>query len=121
MQVRIDRDSWHYRLLDKAELTVPDNLCGYFWKVAFIVALLIGAALMAVLVAATLLSPILALFLDYPFLERMRYAGGMLDLIVLGFAWWVYRDHTKDLRKPSLVGQWVSAKKRHVCPLIEFV
>lgn len=30
----IKKSSWHYRMLTSYQVSVPNNLCGYFWKVA---------------------------------------------------------------------------------------
>lgn len=119
--MKISQQSWHYRFLDKLECNIPDDLCTYFWKVVFFMVCIVAAAVMAVVAAVSMLSPILALFLDYEFLEQIKYAGAFIDVLILVIVWLVYRDATKHNRQPSLVGEWISAKKRGICPLIEFV
>jgi len=41
--VTISRDSWHYKLMEQGrevfDISIPYNLCPYFWKLTFVLPL----------------------------------------------------------------------------------
>lgn len=56
--MKINKNSWHYKLLDKLDLDIPNNLCGYFWKVT----LLAPAICLFIFIITLLISMILIFF-----------------------------------------------------------
>jgi len=114
--MKVSRHSWHYRLHSfvftffnweqygpipaikgKRWEHQPQSLCGYFWSTATLTALV----------------PVLTLILL-----------ASAPLIGLGLvAFWLHDRYRlwrpKQYKEPSLVRQYVKARKQKVCPLIE--
>ena len=122
--MKISKQSWHYRLLFKLDLKIPNNLCGYFWKVV------------RTILICVILSPLLVI-------------AGVGLLVVGGIVWlgdrygwwkaieaWQTRRYLRKVqakedakrkateappKQPSLFVAWLKAKKQKICPLLEFV
>lgn len=130
-QLNISKSSWHYKMCAKffTESDIPDNLCGYFWKVVlalFLVFVIVIAILLFVIIpVGTLLStPFTGILGNEIFWGRVQQVGlgvifletlfaGMV-LVILGF------DKIKNAGRKSLVGEYWEAKKDKVCPMIKF-
>ena len=123
--MKLSRDSWHYRYLNWLDFYDHCNkysLCVYFWKVVGgILILPVGIAL-AVGAAWVLTMPLWWWFFDIELAPVI--IAGVIDVGLLSLAWHEYR---KDLRaegkipykEPSLAAQWVHAKHRKICPLLD--
>ena len=96
--MEISSRSWHYRLVKWLDKNYqPSNLCGYFWQV------------------------VLSLFVGAMFIPA-------LPLIVTGLGIWtaytysykkVFPHHKpSESEEPSLIVEFIKAKKRRLCPLI---
>jgi len=131
MEVR--RDSWHYHWIASKWNNYPKALCWYFWKIMFSVVLW-AFGFFVLTVCALFLLRILIL----PFSHWFGYFEyTMVDQVIAfvmwagigGFVSYQYRDWLvydgvlpERVRKPpGLVVQWLDAKHRKVCPLIEYV
>lgn len=93
--MNISRRSWHYRWLVWLEAPIPYNLCSYFWTL--VLSFMLGAVLV-------IPSPIVLLVVLVTYLHK-KYKK--------------YRWSQES--QPSIVGEWLKAKKRKVCPLIEYI
>ena len=100
-RIVIRRTSWHYRLATFfADGNVPTNLCSYFWAVVGCIFCACAAVPLAVFAA-----PVMG--------------------IGFGLSWlWNHRPRRKKVaeatpHEPNLLVEWVKAKKRRICPLIE--
>lgn len=135
--MKISRDSWHYKL---AELIteryedVPDNLCGYFWRV---VAGISAVALMVILTFAVLFIALGAFFVTS---EPALTIGSMILWIIFGLT---VLSGVREVRRKSdsiwhkdiipdweisipessfinVCGTYLASIKDKVCPTIEF-
>ena len=95
--MKISQQAWHYRYLVLLQANIPDNLCAYFWTVAF----------------ATIVLPPLVLMMALP----VVVVGGLVFLCRL----FVMGQERRSGRPPTLVVAWLRAKKAKLCPLIEWV
>ena len=133
--MKVSKRSWHYRLNTwRHRAYVPTNLCSHFWNTvgSMVVVIMIGAIL-TVGVAIVALAGF-----AYVYEGWMEHTRGTATvhiilsgiLVMMIFAWLIYYWNTKSdalkalWRKhphPSetLVGQYISARKRRICPLIE--
>ena len=132
--MKVSKTSWHYRMLSyfpwKINNWTTYSLCGYFWLVTWtfffclvVVPIGVVAALGAVFVTLSVtLAPILQFFIEVP--PGLAIFGGLVDGILLTSLWCWYRKHYVDsdmcTETASLVGQYISAKHRKVCPLLDF-
>ena len=99
--MEISSKAWHLRLVRLFEPGYqPSNLCGYFWRVVLSL-LFLGLAIVT-------LPPLVAFF-----------GIGM----ACAYSYKKVFDHHKprELKKPSLIVEFIKAKKRRVCPLITVV
>ena len=128
--MKISRRSWHYRLLRKLYMDVPDNLCAYFWKTVFVL-LLIPAVIVSVcaVVFVALVPAIVfgAYLLGFPYYGDpvvISVIVGLVEVFILGC---ILREQIQTRtafdppRPPSLVREYLMAKKQKVCPMIEVV
>ena len=101
-RIVIRRTSWHYRLVrwEDPNAPMPVTLCGYFWVVVGA-----GTFRMFFSMLMVVVMPIVGMF--------------------FGSAWlWNHRPWRRKAaeampHEPNLLVEWVKAKKRRVCPLIE--
>jgi len=118
--VKVRRKSWHYRLshlLGNLERR-SDNLCAYFWRMV-VVLLVLSFILFCVF------QMVYTLFMNPATLEIMIF----VSVIVLIFAAppisiyylrkWL--GHSPELPAENIFIEFAKAKKRKVCPLIEYV
>jgi hypothetical protein len=132
--MKISKKSWHYRMLNHFPWKIRNwetySLCGYFWLTiwTFVFCLVVVPVCAVALVGAVLtvgmviLSPILQFFFEIP--SPVVIFGGFVDGVLLVILWCWYRKHyvNSDMcsETASLVGQYISAKHRKVCPLLDF-
>ena len=134
--MKISKNSWHYRVIKFADVTVPQNLCVYFWKVVLACAWVIFAATLCLLIVG-----MLAYLIDYALIITFIYLFGdlgdfsyfpfflgyfLIFLICLGFtgpylSTLQFRRINKVSRQvqKSLPYRYLEAKHRKICPLIE--
>lgn len=122
--MKMNRQSWHYRLVQflpgEAKFQIRDgtNLCRYFWLVMCCVFIKIPA-LTLISVTALILSPLLIpcigiVVLVCWCLDKREKAQQKAKLAAGIYPW-------EDFpQKPSLVREWLRAKKEKVCPMIEW-
>ena len=136
--MKIYYESWHYRFIDRWNRNWDNGtvtLCSYFWNFifSFIVCFLVVASgtIFSFLGLWSLLAPILQFFTLQP--ERFIIAGYGLWIVIfiisltLGYLWFYdnseYMQKRRELAKckqPNFVFEYIRAKKRKVCPIIEF-
>lgn len=125
-EMKINKNSWHYRLYVKSfdsegEALLGTDLCRYchrvFWQVVARV------AMVSLIVLGTGLAIVglgIGLY-QHPIFFLAFF--GVLAVIIGGI--YLY-THWLNNRKPSsepktLVGKWMRARKQNVCPLVEFI
>ena len=117
--MKIKRSSWHYKISNLGRFEKRnDNLCRYFWRLVFKVAV--------ALVLTGYFCGILYLYLMSGF--TIPIAIGTI-FVVSCFAlpplaiYFLRKKLGKSPELPygNIVSAYVSAKKRKVCPLIEYV
>ncbi len=124
--MKVSKRSWHYRLNNwfSGGGYQPRDLCSYFWRtVGVAIFPLLVIAAIGVLITAVVL--VIMAFID-DWLQTLITLGAMVGvviayvLLVLGIGRGVKKVGLKRPRfKDSLIGQYTSAKKRRICPLIE--
>ena len=127
--MKISTDSWHYRLIDVLDFDHPDNLCAYFWKV-------VGSALAIPLFTAFILGGIVIVLMPL-WWWLLAKPVALVAVIVIGageivgltamLREAVQERHSEEIRAgererptPSLFSEWISAKHRKICPLIDY-
>jgi hypothetical protein len=127
--MKIKKSSWHYRMhrmFNGGFGPGYKSLCTYFWGTVG-TTLLVGVALpvSSVIILGLMLAPFVYLFTGNLEIIGAVVAGSFLDIIAL-FGFWAWYRHTHPSTKlrvekePSLVVEYLKAKKRKVCPLIEY-
>ncbi|ARB05891.1 hypothetical protein fHeYen901_118 [Yersinia phage fHe-Yen9-01] len=140
--MKISKKSWHYRLhmFYSNKYYIPKTLCGYFWKtvgycafVLFKISVALGAgAIMGFPILKAILTA-LSISLSSVVFVPLSIISGLIAIVIilsicLGGSFLVFKGYeaskdfvktkTKD-REPTLVGEFIKAKKSKYCPLIE--
>lgn len=127
--MKVSRSSWHYRLWRfgrENSRSEPRDLCRYFWHLALV------KVLLPLAVAALAMAGIVGIFVTiwrHP-IDAAIVVGGILGLLVFVIAvgYLAYRREVREEdrrasgappKKPSLTRQYLAARKRKLCPLIE--
>lgn len=135
--MKVRRDSWHYRLwrwgredkpYNSSKRSEPRDLCRYFWHIALVKVLLplIGAGL----IVAGIVAIVIATF-------REPLKAGLIALAItcgLSLIWGLViisgriedrrtavRNGWAPAKEPGITRQYLAARKRKMCPLIEVV
>ncbi len=139
--MKISKDSWHYRLFCRANVMPSSSLCIYFWQAVFLLTQNILLAIAGLFIVSIGLSPLALLFdVDVPanvvstsilFWIAILICVAVVvvpetvrkSLMLIGRAKnkvRVYAMPDEKPKEPSLVTEWLKAKKDKVCPVIEF-
>lgn len=130
--LKVSKNSWHYRyMVDLLSFDQPKTLCGYWWKLVW--ALISAPSVALVFIAVALFGLYVGLFfLTLPvsqfFIDGVTNGIRLLSLVLWTFVFlaiikhynlfW-YRAEVKE-RKPNIAVEYIKAKKRKICPLIEY-
>ena len=130
--MKVKNTSWHYRLwkLGRENWSEPHNLCKYFWHLALIKILLpLTLAAMVLIGVGSLIWVMWNNPLTTALVVLFTAIG--VGLVVLGYLAWpratarwetrVERKAAAPPKEPSIVRQYLKAKKSKVCPLITVV
>ena len=129
--MKINRDSWHFRYIASKWDNYPKALCWYFWKVVLNtigwVIWGIGMSLMGILVLVVMATPVLGWW-GVPMVVSLLSAVLWIALyIACQYHYRKYLHHVgkiirpiKPYKEPSLAVQWLDAKHRKVCPLLQY-
>lgn len=141
--MKISVNSWHYRTANKFDWQVSNSLCVYFWQVVW------GMIFWWIVIPVILTIVGLTVFLFFPFcvgkliLDLFDYTitGGSWVLsfkfigvgyLVLSILFALLAGHTcfvelrrrsqaqKSKKEDSLFVAYIKAKKRKICPIIDF-
>ena len=118
--MNVDKNSFHYKYLYRKSFSAypptTTNLCTYFWRCAFmagLVALVVNFGLWTLwMCVTTLFGPILA---GLALMGWGAFTAGRAAIEVYS-----KREKTFKPRQPSLLLEYLRAKKARVCPLITF-
>ena len=134
--IKISSRSWHYRLLKWAQhdsVEMPKTLCGYFWTVVLI---LVGPVLVVLGVLALIALYVGAILESWwwmivgPLLVAVGLVVAVLVLVLAVLVGEILSNLYHGLRPNQeskghstarLIGEFIGAKKRRICPLIEVV
>lgn len=133
--MKVSKKSWHYRMISHFPWCIQDrwgrvSLCNYFWTVVWTFVFCIGVvpiisvALIAgvAFIAFVVLYPILQIWFSW--MPEFAIFSGIVDAALLLWLWCWYRKEyvgeNKCAKVAGLVGQYIEAKHRKVCPLIDF-
>jgi len=137
--MQVKKTSWHYRLwmLGRASHSKPHNLCKYFWH---IVLLKVTAPLIVALLALGGIISIIWVVVRNPLVSGLIVTGAaLLVMVVVGLVFGIQKLRERSRRKrrerpevlrfkeeekkkePSLVWQYLVARKKKLCPLITVV
>ena len=148
--ITFKKDSWHYKLYRKFYGNwndMPSSICPYFWKVVW--AILFKYILFPIIIIPAIVALVIgslgAIFvLPWCLLNIIMGHGAALDLwgvdvyhwkaLLVDIAAWlilvstmfVYywlkfkRKLSSTKENPSIIVEWVKAKKSRICPMIEF-
>lgn len=133
--MKIKTSSWHYRLWKFGRenwRSEPKNLCQYFWHLALIKILF---PLAAVLMALAGIVSLAIWIWGNPMTTALIIAGaavavGLVVAMVLGIRKLVEKQDAKEgarrageipEKEPGVTRQFLAARKRKLCPLIEVV
>ena len=124
--MKVKRSSWHYKLglLGDTE-PYNDNLCRYFWRLVGRLAIFLVFLFLALYVPF-FVGYLVYLFCVGPFISNVIMASFVVLSIALSTM--VIKVFRKKLGKPigtfgenNIVVEYIKAKKRKVCPIIEYV
>lgn len=142
--MKIQTNSWHYKLIDNFSDDVPRNLCPYIRRLMrylsgiIFVALFLGANCW--LIGSIPISAFTALTGFVGFLAALSLgvvmlavAFGVIGAIVFGIAYLVETSKEKlkqrrferlkngiPEKEPTLMGAWIKSKHDKMCPRLEF-
>ena len=122
----VNTDSWHFKLNKQfwgLIVCKDSNLCRYFWMTAFVV--LLATMLLSMWIG--MLTIVVLVVWSTPFHERMIAAIVVLwclgtplcsFLAIKGFRKLIGTN--TSIPTPSLLSEYIKAKKNKYCPIIEF-
>lgn len=137
--MKVNVKSWHYRTASQFDWQISNSLCTYFWQVvwAAIFFWLIAPVLVIVavamlffalpLAAGKLILPLFG-YVENPskWVEVLWCTGAgylfffLLFMAISGFVYYRERKPKNVERPDSLLVSYIQAKKRKICPVIEF-
>ena len=116
--MKINRKSWHYKvsnLFTDYESRL-DNLCVYFWRLIGTIVLFSVLSVLAVIgVIVYFVSP----FIISTTIMVLFIVSSMV-LPVLAIYYFREKFGTPEIAKANLLFDYIKAKKKRVCPLIEY-
>ncbi len=123
----VKKDSWHYKLAEGIwkETNIPEagnNLCKYFWMVVWAgFVLLVPLALCLLLITVV----VVAFYGDlYTSISTAILVIYFLSIFLLPiFAVNCFRDYfgeNIEISTPTILSEYVKAKKNRICPMIDF-
>jgi len=138
--MKVDVNSWHYRMVCRMNMTPSKSLCVYFWQAVwctFMLCLVFPAILLFMLVGAVAFAPIpLGDFILWVFGAGVNIDGLNSYLLRLGvgyaaiilmFVFWILCAYWEERRikivekkEDGIFVSYVKAKKSKICPIIEF-
>lgn len=143
MEISISRKSWHYRMTawcwDHLGKEPSKSLCGYFWQMLFAPVVVLGFYGILLFVALIFIS--FAFYISgafiCDFLHWINVLPASFDVIPGQFNWrhslvsvlfnaslisfFAYKHFKKESGSgDNVVFAFIKAKKRKICPLIEF-
>lgn len=116
--MKINKKSWHYRLLKFMEADVPTSLCPYFWKVVFL-------TIFAVVFSAFFIAGALVIYIIDKIDATKDAKLKALSQEAMKTGDWSKYDaflhpKRKTKKEPGLIRAWLRARKEKVCPKLEF-
>lgn len=132
----INKNSWHYKLVEfgaNSRFDISDNLCTYFWQLVrgFLLSI-VALAFVCLLICA------ICFMLAAPFISLIMFEavfvsiGWIISGYIIKFAFHdtisenhylmidVFAKLKPKERKPSIITEYLKAKKQKICPTITF-
>lgn len=126
--MQISKTSWHYRYLvytGTPHWDIPDSLCQYARALVFrTLFLLVAVTIVAVICYAMAVAPVLWLIFGETFAPAacgglVGWGAVVVTLIAAGIDRY-QRGREHVVKPPNIAVEWIKAKKRKICPFIEF-
>ena len=126
--MKINKNSWHYKMNYEFSERLPKTLCSYFWTTVIrtLLLLVFSAAILTTLII--LISPLALLFdIKHPMQEvSFSIYGLMFALFLCLFIGAKVENYKRNkylirpYKKPNILWDYLKAKKEKVCPFLEF-
>lgn len=126
--MKINTSAWHYRFwtwtqkydyISYSYRHVDINLCAYCQRILLSGLSVLALVITAAFVVATILYTVLYKALYQHPVGTLIVIAGILAFFGIGYLIYRFNSYISD-RPPSLVRQWLSARKAGICPIIEF-
>lgn len=115
--MKISRNSWHYRLIEKC-LAYPSNgLCGYFWQIVASIGLCLLLFVLTGIFIALLSQPV---FLLFGLIEPAYYGVGIALWCCCAIAFKRIVSGEPEEGSGILEITYKMIKSTGICPIIEF-
>ena len=128
--MKISKTSWHYRMLSKMDMLPKEpSLCPYFRNLIFSLAIITLSSAVVIGILGVMLSPIVHFLSIFTVSAKVLEAAavlwfccGILIIAIPAAIWGIERSFRRDKKnkEPTIVGQWIKAKKEKICPMIDF-
>lgn len=128
--MKISTKSWHYKLVCFVCIRPSDNLCGYFREVMAVMLMMTVGAIMAAPCLFVLLTPFLMWV--WPYWAQPGCVVGFLITILTAIylMWKIFKpiaratgtvyDKISEATFVEVTSAWISARKKSICPRIDF-
>ncbi len=134
---QISKNSWHYKLINKCQITIPQDSCTYFWTLVYDISCILLGFIIIVIIIPLILGLIISTFLDSYmnlFIKGnelynifISYIVGILFIGILGILIFLYFKYSKpstkiypEPDKDCLITTFVKDVKNKHCTLLEF-
>ncbi len=136
--IKINKESWHYKLVkfgQTNEHEISNNLCTYFWQSVKGVLLGMFGIVIVTLIGSTFLymlaAPFMSLLLPesiFAFILCIFYGVIIMKVAIESISedHWLaidvfakFKSKEKE-RKPSIIKEYLKAKKQKICPTLTF-
>lgn len=134
---QISKNSWHYKLINKCQITIPQDSCTYFWTLVYDISCILLGIIIIVIIIPLILGLMISSFIDvYTDIlikgNELRniiisYVVGILFVSISGTLIFLYFKYLKsstkiyqEADKDCLITTFVKDVKNKHCTLLEF-
>ncbi|AAQ81530.1 hypothetical protein PHG31p209 [Aeromonas phage 31] len=126
--MKISTKSWHYRLLNTMDMSIPRSLCPYFWKVVFTIGFIGVITTFLAIIFHGVGAKALWNWFDYDanFVYATLFGFTLVVSVlaaVIGVFFGFFYASEKELftiKTENIVINYIRAKKSKICPTLEF-
>jgi hypothetical protein len=120
--MKIRKSAAHYKMTAYIFDYPSHSLCLYFWQSVWsVLVIFLFFPLVLLIVFLFALTPFISVFLEP--LRSAGFAAAIIEVVMLVGFWLEYRKQTypKKHQEPTVIGEYIRAKKEKICPILEFV